>query len=143
MSRVAQLRSQLLYPALVVIVGWAGMVSYEVQAYLRRVPELGAPRTGVSMMDWIELDGMRLRVAQVQFGQRRHLKLELVPDRGATDRVGLPSAFVSRTSRWFHAMRGRTVPWNGDDVPVAGWAVQVEEWPDVDVWIVGPLVFYD
>ncbi|MBK7929372.1 MAG: hypothetical protein IPJ98_18395 [Bryobacterales bacterium] len=135
MSGGAHRRSQWLYPALVVLVGWTLMAAYAVTAYLERVPRLAAPRTGISMIEWVELDEMRLRVAHVW---TRHLKLQLIPRRHAG---GQPRP--SRTSRWFHRLRGKTIPWNGDDVPVAGWAARVEEWPDVDVWIVGPLVFSD
>jgi len=143
MSGIAHLRSQWFYPALIVIVGWALMAAYAVTAYLQRVPRLEGPRTAIAMLEWVELDEMRLRVAHVRFGQRRHLNLQLIPDRNAREREGMPSAFVSRNSRWFHRLAGKTIPWNGDDVPVVGSAARVEGWPDVDVWIVGPLVFFD
>lgn len=143
MSGFVHLRSQWLYPALVVLVGWALLAAYALTAYLQRVPRLEGPRRGISMMEWVELDEMRVRVAHVEFGERRYLKLKLIPDRAARHREGMPTAYVSRASRWFHRLRGKTIPWNGDGVPVVGSAARVEEWPDVDVWIVGPLVFVD
>lgn len=95
------------------------------------------------MMDWVDIDGMPLRVAHVPDTHGLSFRIQVIHVGEERPNQWRPLAYVTRTSRWFHAMRGRTVPWNGDDVPVAGWAVQVEEWPDVDVWIVGPLVFTD